>query len=898
MNAPQGGALPPAIRTTCPYCGVGCGVLAVPDPGGAAAIRGDVAHPANHGRLCSKGSALAETLSLEDRLLYPELDGGRVSWDQALEGVAEGFQRVIREHGPDAVGFYVSGQLLTEDYYCANKLMKGFIGTANIDTNSRLCMSSSVAGHKRAFGADAVPCSYEDVDKADLLVFVGSNAAWCHPVLFQRALAARRRRPEVRIVVIDPRRTATAEEANLHLAIAPGTDAVLFNGLLNHLRREDALDWRFLERHTEGFAAALEAARDGTASIPQIAARCGLEEADLARFFRWFTGTGKVVTLYSQGINQSSSGTDKVNAIINCHLAGGRIGRPGMGPFSLTGQPNAMGGREVGGLANQLAAHMDLDNPEHRDRVARFWGTARIPRAPGLTAVELFEAVEQGRVRAVWIMATNPVVTLPDADRVRRALGRCELVVVSDCVRNTDTAAVADILLPALAWGEKDGTVTNSERRISRQRRFLPPPGEARADWWIITQVALRMGFADAFPYQSAAEVFREHAGLTAFENGGSRVLDLGALAAISDQEYEDLDPVQWPLPAHRPGGSARLFGDGRYYNPGGKARLIPVRPRAPAHASGGDYPLVLNTGRLRDHWHTLTRTGRSPRLSAHAVEPMAEVHPQDAARLGLSPGALVRIHSRWGQAMARVRISEAQQPGCVFVPMHWNDAFARLARINAVVNPDTDPVSRQPELKHTPVRLEPVDVAWEALLLTRQDRLPKCGDAIWVRSRAEACQRLSLAGTAAAPHWRRWLARMVNQDTGEWMELADPGAGRYRAAVLARGRLQHCLFVAPARQTLPDGAWLAELFQRSRLSAEERRFLLCGRPPAGCGSGGPRVCACFNVGRDTILAAIRAGAASVEAVGEALQAGTNCGSCRPEIKALLAGSGAMSPAS
>src|SRR5690606_11460817 len=489
------------------------------------------------------------TIGPDDRLLHPEIRGVRASWHAALEHVARGFAAAVEAHGPDSVAFYVSGQLLTEDYYVANKLMKGFIGSANIDTNSRLCMASAVAGYRRAFGADIVPNEYADLEKADLIVIVGSNTAWRHPVLYQRIAAAKASKPGLRVIVVDPRRTATCDAADLHLAIRPGTDVTLFNGLLNHLRRDDALDYEFLDAHTEGFGAAMRVARETAPSIPAVADACGVAEQDVAELYRAFVRSSRTITLFSQGVNQSSSGTDKVNAIVNVHLATGRIGKPGAGPFSLTGQPNAMGGREVGGLANQLAAHMDF-SPDGVERLRRFWGSSRVATRPGLKAVELFDAVERGKIKALWIMSTNPAVSMPDADRVRRALRRCELLVVSDCVRRSDTIDHADVLLPAATWGEKCGTVTNSERRISRQRAFLPLPGEAMPDWWIVTQVARRMGFGDAFRYESPADVFREHARLSAFENGGTRAFDIGALAEVTDDEYDALAPTQWPLPA------------------------------------------------------------------------------------------------------------------------------------------------------------------------------------------------------------------------------------------------------------------------------------------------------------------------------------------------------------
>src|SRR6202163_3446493 len=506
----------PTVRTTCPYCGVGCGLLAQPDDGGGAAIAGDPTHPANFGKLCSKGSALGETLGLSGRLLNPLARGpdgayARIDWATALDRVAVGFRSIIERDGPDAVAFYLSGQLLTEDYYVANKLMKGFIGSANVDTNSRLCMASTVAGQRRAFGADTVPGSYADLDLADLVVLVGSNAAWCHPVLFQRIMRNKAQRG-ARVVVIDPRRTVTAQEADLFLGIAPGTDTVLFCGLLVHLAERGALDAAYVEAHTSGFAQTLARAREIAPDAGATARACGVAEADIAHFFNLFYASARTVTAFSQGVNQSAQGTDKVNAIINCHLATGRIGRPGMGPFSLTGQPNAMGGREVGGLANQLAAHMGFA-PEEIDRVRRFWNAPRMARREGRKAVQMFEAIERGEIKALWIMATNPAVSLPRAAAVRAALKRLELFVVSENVLSNDTVnAGVHALLPAAAWGEKDGTVTNSERRISRQRRFLPPPSEAMPDWWIVSAVAQRLGFGAAFSFTSEADVFREHA--------------------------------------------------------------------------------------------------------------------------------------------------------------------------------------------------------------------------------------------------------------------------------------------------------------------------------------------------------------------------------------------------
>ena len=542
--------------TTCPYCGVGCGVLA----GADGTIKGDPDHPANFGRLCSKGAALGETIDLEGRLLTPQISGRQASWDKALSLVAGQFAQAIETYGPDSVAFYGSGQLLTEDYYVANKLMKGYFGSANIDTNSRLCMASSVAGHKRAFGADTVPGTYEDLELADLVVLVGSNLAWCHPVLYQRIAAAKAARPEMRVVNIDPRVTATSELADLHLPIRADSDVALFNGLLVHLAETGALNRAYLAAHVNGCDAALDAAQR---SDP---AETGLSADAIAEFYALWAGTEKVVTVYSQGVNQSMSGTDKVGTILNCHLATGRIGKPGMGPFSATGQPNAMGGREVGGLANMLAAHLDIESADHRAALQAAWASPTMCSQPGLKAVDLFKACADGRIKALWIMSTNPAVSLPDAENVADAMRAVPFTVVSDIMARTDTGDCADVLLPAAGWGEKNGTVTNSERRVSRQRAFLPVPGEARPDWQIICDVARRMGF-DGFAFESPADIFAEYAGLTALSQAFGKDLDLTALV---DADYEAMTPVQWPV-----GGRSRFFADGQFYHPDGKAKMI-----------------------------------------------------------------------------------------------------------------------------------------------------------------------------------------------------------------------------------------------------------------------------------------------------------------------------------
>ena len=900
--------LPPnalGVRTTCPYCGVGCGVKATPLPDGSIAIAGDDAHAANAGRLCVKGSALGETVGLEGRLLYPQVRAAgpngalqRTSWDAALDRVAKGWRDIVAEHGPESVALYVSGQMLTEDYYVANKLMKGYIGSANIDTNSRLCMSSAVAGHKRAFGEDLVPGCYEDLELADMVVLVGSNTAWCHPILFQRIARAREARPDMKLVVIDPRRTATCELADLHLPVKPGTDVWLFNGLLCYLALHGALDAAFVAEHTNGLDQALATAHVDCADPLAVAKICRVDPKDLLEFYAAFAATGKVVTAFSQGVNQSSAGTDKVNAIINCHLATGRIGRPGMGPFSLTGQPNAMGGREVGGLANMLAAHMDLDNAAHRDIVQTFWDSPRIAAKPGLKAVDLFQAIEAGTVKAVWIIATNPVVSMPDANQVQRALEKCQLVVVSDIMRHTDTNAYAHVLLPALGWGEKDGSVTNSERRIARQRAFLAAPGEARPDWQILCQVAQRMGFS-GFDFGAVHEVFDEHARLSAYRNcsgndgaASPRAFDIGALAGMESRRFDQLEPVQWPLARLASGeleGQARLFGDHKYSHPDGRARFVATAPRAPAHLPDAEYPLILNTGRVRDQWHTMTRTGKSAKLADHVPEAFVDIHPQDALLYGVREGELARVSTEWGAMVARVRHGGGIARGGVFVPIHWSGQTASDARVGALVNPAVDPVSGEPEFKHTPVRVEQFRVSWHGFILSRAE-LGLDSVAHWTRIQGRDFARYELAGRNTIADYGAWARQLLAQadQQADWLEYEDRSAGVYRAVHLVAGRIAQCLFVSP-RPDLPSRAWLAGLFGHTELSEVDRVGLLVGQPIEKGADSGPTVCSCFGVGRNTICDAIRSqGLSSVAAVTACVKAGGNCGSCVPEIKKLL----------
>jgi assimilatory nitrate reductase catalytic subunit len=878
------------VHTTCPYCGVGCGVVARTD----GTIRGDQGHPSNRGRLCSKGAALAATLDDGGRLLAPTVDGQAVSWDVALDLVADRFRQTIATYGRDSVAFYVSGQCLTEDYYVANKLMKGFIGSGNIDTNSRLCMSSSVAGHVRAFGEDVVPGVYEDFEEADLVVLVGSNTAWCHPVLHQRLQAARTAHG-TKVVVIDPRRTATAEAADLHLPLAIGSDVALFNGLLAYLDANGAVDHGWVGRHASGLEAALEVA--GTAPnvmaghdgwIEAIAAECGADPEVLETFYQWFAATERVMTVYSQGVNQSSAGTDKVNAIVNCHLATGRIGRPGMGPFSVTGQPNAMGGREVGGLANQLAAHMHFDDPIERAALREFWRAPNLTETKGLNAVDLFEAVYDGRIQAIWIVATNPADSLPDAAHVREALAACPFVVVSDCWA-TDTSDLAHVVLPAAAWGEKDGTVTSSERRISRQRPFREPPGEAKPDWWMFAQVACRLGHGRAFGWKTAGEVFVEHAALSGVANQGQRVFDISGLATLDQAGYDALQPVRWPFPAGAATEGGRLFAHGGFATPDGRARLVPTPYKGRPSMAGR--PFLLNTGRVRDQWHTMTRTGLAPALMAHTAEPRLSVHPADAAAIGLAQDGLARITTDQGSVLLRADLKHTQRRGELFAPMHWTDRFASSGAIGQTVSALVDPISGQPELKATPAGVTPVEACYHGLLLRRAGGvLPGAGH--WVRIPLDEGQLYRLTGLDALPEGAALadLARnlLAAPAGAEILEMADRRRGVLRMAAVLDGAVEACLFLARNPASVPPEAAVIPMLG-APVADNARPFLLAGRLYDRTADEGPRVCACFGVSRDAIRHAIVThGLRTAAEIGALLKAGTNCGSCIPELQEIL----------
>ena len=859
-----------AVRTTCAYCGVGCGIVATPGGARSATIAGDAAHPANGGRLCSKGTHLGETVGLTGRLLHPMIGNRRANWDKALDLVAKKFRETIDRYGPDSVAFYVSGQLMTEDYYVANKLMKGFIGSANIDTNSRLCMSSAVAGHNRAFGEDVVPASYDDLDQADLIVLVGSNTAWCHPIVYQRIQAARAARG-TKLVVIDPRRTETCEGADLHLPVKPGTDVALMNGLLAWCDAEGITDPAFVADHVsapEGFWDHIRTGHD----LWTTARTCDIAPALLEQFYKLFAATPRTVTMFSQGINQSIRGTDQVNAIINVHLACGRIGKPGAAPFSITGQPNAMGGREVGGLASTLAAHMDFA-PDNVERVGRFWAAPKMATKPGLKAVDLFRAINEGRIKALWVMATNPAVSLPDAGRVREALEAVPFLVVSDIMADTDSGTHAHVRLPAAGWGEKDGTVTNSDRTISRQRPFLPLPGEARPDWWIVKEVARRMGWRNAFAYDRPADIWREHARLTAYGNDGQRMLNLRAWATIGNDAYDAMEPFRW-------GGTP--FADGRFPTPDGRARLV-LTKQMEVQEPLGQWPMTLNTGRYRDQWHTMSRTGLSPKLARHREEPLVEIHPRDAGALGIVDGDVARVATAQGDSIFRVSLSEGQRPGEIFTPIHWTDQMSSGGRTGLLPRPLVDPHSGQPGFKSTPASVEKVAAEWKGFLILRDQAAtgqPVKLPCLWsTRIAVPGGALYEIAGNGDPARLDAFLPK------GDRVEAMDASRGTRRIATIGEGRLNGVLFVTRTG-LLPSRDWLIGQLLVEGVGGS----VLAARGPGSQPDKGATICVCFDIGLNQIVTAIREQQlVDVPAIGKALGAGTNCGSCRPALANILA---------
>ncbi|WP_371226605.1 molybdopterin-dependent oxidoreductase [Pseudomonas sp. QE6] len=887
--------------STCCYCGVGCGVLIEHENERILGVQGDPQHPANFGRLCSKGSTLHLTGDAAARAHYPQLRLGkdlsrtRTDWDTALEHAAGVFAETIREHGPDSVAFYVSGQLLTEDYYAFNKLARALIGTNNIDSNSRLCMSSAVVGYKRSLGADAPPCSYEDIERADCVMIAGSNMAYAHPVLFRRLEEARARRPEMKLIVIDPRVTDTAEQADLHLAILPGTDVALFHGILHILLWEGWIDRAFIDAHTEGLDELKALVRDyGPLAVAEI---CGIAVDDLQRAAQWIGQAPSFLSLWCMGLNQSTAGSAKNSALINLHLATGQIGRPGAGPFSLTGQPNAMGGRETGSLSNLLPGHREAGNAEHRAEVAAYWGVEHLPENPGLSAIELFDAVRDGRIKALWIACTNPAQSLPDQTRVREALATCPFVIVQEAFTTSETCQYADLLLPAASWAEKEGTVTNSERRISHVRPAIPAIGEARADWSIVCDFArhleqhLRPGETSLFGFDSPAALFDEYKLLTR-----ERDLDL---SGIDYALLDTLGPQQWPFPSGAAQGIERLYGDGQFPTTNGRARLIAEPYRAPKEKRDARYPLILNTGRLRDQWHGMTRTGTAPQLFGHVEEAVLGLHPDELRRRRISDGQLVRLHNRRGELVLPVQADDRLRPGQAFLPMHWGDRFLKGLGVNVLTLPAVDPLSRQPELKHATVEVSRIELPWQFFALVEGD-VQKRFDAL--RPLFESLRYASFSPTGRerpalvirAAHQEapnaEWLAAidaLLDLNDGPVMAYDDP-----RLSVGKRVRIEQSRIVSLrlAGETAAR-AWLRELWKEGRADHELRRWLLAplSAAPGKAGvTSDKTLCNCLNVSQSRIQAGIDQGL-DLDGLKCELKCGTACGSCVPEIKRLLA---------
>ena len=885
-------------KSTCCYCGVGCGVLIKSQGGRIVGIEGDPDHPANFGRLCSKALSLPLTVQSDaGRALHPEMRARRdmprrrVDWDTALDAVAERFAGIVREHGPDSVAFYVSGQLLTEDYYVFNKLAKGLIGTNNIDTNSRLCMSSAVMGYKLAFGADGPPTCYEDLEAAKTVLFAGSNMAYAHPVLFRRLEAAKAADPSIRWIVIDPRRTDTAAMAGLHLAIQPGTDVALFNGMLHHLIWEDLIDRAYIDAHTQGFVELKALVRDYT---PRFAAElCGIREGDLIQAAQWFGASPASLSLYCMGLNQSSHGTDKNLALINLHLATRQLGKPGAGPFSLTGQPNAMGGREVGGMATMLAAHRDYGNPAHRAEVAKLWGVDQVSAVPGLPAVEMFDAMRDGRIKAVWIACTNPAHSMPDAPKIREAFDAAEFVVVQEAFVQTDTVPYADVLLPASSWGEKSGTVTNSERRISRVRQAVPPPGEARPDWWIVNEAARRMqvklGKAgrDLFPFDKPEDVFDEHRLLTE-----GRDLDIGAL---SYELIERRGPQQWPFVSGQ--GEARRYTEGRFATADGRARFHAPNYLPVAEPISARFPFHLLTGRLRDQWHGMSRSGRAALAFAHAPEPTLTMHPGDAERRGLKAGDFVAVASRRMQLVLPLQISDEVQSGTVFAAMHWSGQYLNCSGINEACGDAVDPESFQPELKHAAVRVEKATLPWRMLAARRGDVLalqakvqPLLKDCSYAAIGIEPGLLIVRAAHTAAPHaWLEQLQTALDLPVGsggdnDMLEYRDSRRGIAKRAMWEQGCLTGMMFAGDlsSDDAVLDLVRAGEPWVGSRLAVFSNQK---SRAPAD-----RTICNCKQVKASSIVSAIAQGAGFGQ-LKTALGCGTVCGSCIPELKRMCAAS-------
>jgi formate dehydrogenase alpha subunit len=696
-----------SVRSICPYCAVGCGLILEVQNGVMKSVRGDRAHPANHGALCRKGALLNEVLDTPDRLLWPQVRDSldepfrRATWDEAIDFIAQRFTRLIDREGPDSVAFYGSGQLITEDYYLLGKLAKGFIGTNNQDTNSRLCMTSASAAYTLAFGADGPPPAYADIEAADCFLILGANIEACHPVLFRRIQQRKKQDKNVKVIVVDPRRTETSRIADLHLYVRPGTDVVLLNAMLREIVLAGLTDAEFIADHTEGWDGALQMVEAYTPE--RVAQICGVDAEDIRQAALFYGRSKRSLSLWTMGANQSTAGVDKNLGLINLALATGNIGRSGTGPFSLTGQPNAMGGREAGGLAHTLPGHRLVANREHRNEMEAFWGTppGRISDRPGLTAVDMFRAVEDGHVKALWVVCTNPVASMPNSARVRDAVAKADLVVVQDAYHPTETSEMAHVLLPAAQWSERGGTMTNAERRVCLLEQAGRPPGEALPDWQIFCRFAERMGYGDAFSYAGEEEIFEELK-----ETTRGRDLDMTGMT------YELLrytSGLQWPAPLGRRGGTRRLYAGGVFPTPSGRARFHAVEYKPPAETPNEEFPFVLTTGRVKDQWHTRTRTGKVRKLNASEAAPFVEVNRGDARKLSIRAGDLVELRSRRGAVVLPARLSDAIRPGLVFAPMHWARLWSPDSDVNTLTSDAFDPLSKEPELKHCAVALRPV---------------------------------------------------------------------------------------------------------------------------------------------------------------------------------------------
>jgi assimilatory nitrate reductase catalytic subunit len=879
------------IKTTCPYCGVGCGVH-VREQDEKMILKGDAQHPANFGKLCIKGKNLLETTDNHNRLSLPELNGASVSWDTALAHVANGFAQTIKKYGPQSVAFYVSGQLLTEDYYLANKLMKGFIGTGNIDTNSRLCMSSAVAAHKRAFGEDIVPMSYSDITKADLVIVTGSNLAWCHPIIFKRIREEKERRPALKVIVIDPRHTASCEIADLHLPVSPGGDLVLFNALLNFLADNDGVK--------NNVGAGLEEALKSAAIDAQKVIAIGLSNSDINLFFNLFNKSEKVVTLFSQGINQSEQGVDQGNAIINCHLASGKIGKVGSGPFSITGQPNAMGGREVGALCNTLASHIEFTDTHLYPALQNFWQTKNIATKPGLKAVDLFDALDDGKIKAIWIMATNPALSMPDINKVKAALAKCPLVVVSDCVADNDTLSFANVKLPAHCWGEKSGTVTNSERRISRQRSFLKPFKEAKADWWIIAEVAKKMGFVAPFTYQDERAVFAEYAALSGLENNGSRLFDISAFEKITLSQYQNLSPTQWPQSnsAMKVVNDQLLFSDNRYSTPSKQANLIAVQCRKFSTIKEKNdviqittQPIfTLNTGRLRDHWHTQTRTAKSALLSTHYPEPLVEIHPEDAIKYHIKDQSLISLASNYATVIVRAKLSPLQKQGNLFMPIHWTSTQSAQGGVCQIIAPKFDALSGQPAFKHSQVELKRFATNSEAVLLVKE-KITKKISFYQIEQKVEEGYCYHLASNSTPESFLEDIKNyLLNEVFANYRNALQSISGEdkktqyYRHSYYLNGEVEAGIFVAENKCALPDG-WISQFFNKEHNNLAKRQILSANVTQMNAKKV---FCQCLKIPYSVIEKTLQ-GNHSLQRIRELTGAGNGCGSCIGDISLMLA---------